>query len=254
MAERVVNNISDFMGVMLQVLDHFERSRAWWRGHSDATWELTPSVYRSGRSPKEFSFANKFRTEAPVRMAKPTPADDELESWLFLMQHYGVPTRLLDWSYSPLTALYFAVHDTARYSQPGCLWALYPGKLNKRQTGHHRIYTGGSATVKPIIRCAFSSECTEESKRIVAITPPKHDLRQLVQLGASTMHGLSDPLESLKYGDEILLKFEIPADAKPVLDAALKMFGISRSTVFPDLESLAKDIAEENFAMPEFGE
>src|SRR5690606_36926394 len=60
------------------------------------------------------------------------PRDDW--EWLFLMQHYGVPTRLLDWTDSPLVALFFAVYNVDRDDRDASLWVLLPAALN-RQTG-----------------------------------------------------------------------------------------------------------------------
>ena len=53
-------------------------------------------------------------------------------SWLTLMQHYGLPTRLLDWSESPLVALYFALSSDEDAKADAAVWVLNPMKLNKK--------------------------------------------------------------------------------------------------------------------------
>jgi len=55
--------------------------------------------------------------------------------WIFLMQHYRAPTRLLDWSESPLVALYFALVDKLQEDSDGALWCMDPIALNRIANG-----------------------------------------------------------------------------------------------------------------------
>ena len=59
---------------------------------------------------------------------EPTPLGHDLPGWLFLAQHHGLPTRLLDWTESPLVAAFFAV--LADFEHDGALWALQPFRLH----------------------------------------------------------------------------------------------------------------------------
>src|SRR5690606_4316317 len=96
---------------------------------SDSAWGLEPKILRpvDPALPPEQYIINRFKQSAAYLVpSKPT----EDFGWLFLMQHHGMPTRLLDWSEGPLVALYFAVHERA--NSDGALWVLAPCELNKR--------------------------------------------------------------------------------------------------------------------------
>jgi FRG domain len=82
----------------------------WFRGHRSANWEVVPAIWREIKytAAQERDLTNRFSTRAATRH-QALPGYDDLPTWLSLMQHYGLPTRLLDWSRSPLVAAYFAI-------------------------------------------------------------------------------------------------------------------------------------------------
>src|SRR5262249_6697533 len=91
---------------------YFKEQRGHWifRGHGDATYQLIPSVGRikhqsRTREKAESSLLAMFRRAAVQHIERPPASDWE---WLALAQHHHLPTRLLDWSYNALVALYFA--------------------------------------------------------------------------------------------------------------------------------------------------
>jgi len=142
--------------------DHFRAPpEIWWRGQADqSAWKLEPGIFRSKRPhdlliKQESSFYARFMQFAPTRYEN-CPGANEIAKWLFLMQHYGLKTRLLDWTTSPLTALYFAVNQ--ENGKNGVLWALNPLQLNFSQT---KVSNGGlflphSMYVEPVLATAFS--------------------------------------------------------------------------------------------------
>ena len=113
----------------------FTGIRSWFRGHTKLCGELTPRLFRKEyveiqqwRPLLEFSLINNFKRGAPALQANLPNQDDHI-AWLFLMQHHGAPTRLLDWSKNVLVALYFAVFENL--ASDGELWAMYPDELNR---------------------------------------------------------------------------------------------------------------------------
>src|SRR5260370_271273 len=109
----------------------------WFRGHPKIFESLLPAAYRapfySARPNIEFWAGQRFRLRARSFASRVPDWGDHL-LWLLLMQHYGVPTRLLDWTESILVALYFATDPNG---EPGEVWCMNPSRLN--WCSDHRI-------------------------------------------------------------------------------------------------------------------
>jgi hypothetical protein len=124
--DRKINSIGELIENLK--IDYSKYSgEIWFRGQSDSNWKLIPSINRNGEH-SEMDLINRFKQNATLIINQhPSPSPME---WLFLMRHYGVPTRLLDWSESPLVAAYFATIEE-NMDKDGVIWVMLPLELNK---------------------------------------------------------------------------------------------------------------------------
>lgn len=217
------------------------------RGQADAAWSLVPSVFRGPDTSveREHSLLYQFMNLAPARHAR-CPAPGDIPRWLFLAQHYRLHTRLLDWSESPLVALFFAVVEEDRWDTDGALWALNAGGWNEAAIGEIRVATSNSKPVKQLIGEAMKPE-EPTTELVVALGPEEIDPRMLAQQAMMTMHGSKTPLEAMPGSEKHLRRYVIPADRKEFIKGELELIGIRHRTLFPDLHYLALDLSEQTY-------
>src|SRR6266581_2496145 len=130
---RTIRSVSELLRVVTHHRKNRTQSLIWYRGCTDMSHALVPSL---GRSPFELkherALINVFKQNA-VQFIDQRPQSQW--EWLFLARHHAVPTRLLDWTESPLIGLYFATHSLDNIEKndrkDGCLWILFPTKLNE---------------------------------------------------------------------------------------------------------------------------
>jgi hypothetical protein len=116
----------------------------WFRGLPNATWPLVPGIFRQTEHEyiEETSMFHVFQ----LRLSEHRQTYHSTFDWLCLMQHYDLPTRLLDWTESVLIALFFAVNDTDQRDVDGKLWVLNARRLNKQTTHPNREYAANICT------------------------------------------------------------------------------------------------------------
>lgn len=244
MIEYTVRSIDDLM-IVIRILLNKRNERLWFRGQQDASWELIPSVQRNDLSSRESYITNDFYIRSKQILPNP-PKKDEYSAWLSLMQHYWLPTRLLDWSMSPLIALYFAVeHQDPEISETdACIWCLYPRSLNEQFGFGNLILPSDAYTVQCMLVRAFKDNEIIDAQfedRIVACCSVQNDLRMYSQQSAFTVHNTKHRLIDL-CDEQLIIKIIIPSSCRNEFLQNLDIFGINQAFIYPDMEHIARDI------------
>jgi hypothetical protein len=239
--------LSDLVAATQEIEALFEHDTAWWRGHAKAEWRLEAQVFRRNSKRPESPLAGEtalmghFVSRAPSRSHRPYPGSDDYFGWLFLAQHYGLPTRLLDWTENPLVAAYFAALQHPSDGD-GCIWALWPTGLNHAFGVPVGLVQIRGAAVRKIAESAFTGNRSPEEIEVLAIDGQEIDPRMLAQMSKFTLHSNRTPLEQVPKNASWLRQFVIPKDAKARIRAQLSAVGIRGSNLFPDLDSLASEL------------
>jgi len=241
-----VNSVGEIIS-SLQTSYNPPTDTVWFRGHASNTWTLTPSLYRRPyKLEHEPTLLTRFKQNAiPLLAFRPSTSWE----WLFLMRHHGCPTRLLDWSESPLVAAYFTCEQNEKHDkEDGHLWCLNPTVMNEQwgMTGAHPgdIPAFG---VGPYLE-DFSPEKVSSTpgykRQPAAAIATREAGRMTVQQSVFTIHHVrTEALE--EFGDKKhVWRLVIPFASKPKIRKELALLGISRLSIFPDLDSVAKLASE----------
>lgn len=237
--------VATSVGELLEIAKAEEQALGevlWYRGHSNAAWALIPSVHR--RNPMmENEFTQRFRFRAPS-ISRNCPAHENTAAWLPLMQHYGLPTRLLDWSEALLVSAFFAVDPVGEEDRS--IWFLAPSRLNKPVIGSSIPFLQ-DPRVAPLVDAAFGRSSEIKLPDYLAVSAPRTDQRMAMQLGNYTIHNKREALEESPGSNHFLGRAVIPNDACATIRFELWLAGIRASNLFPDLGSLAHEIAALDF-------
>jgi hypothetical protein len=194
----------------------------------------------------ESALINAFKQNA-IQFVDERPQSEW--EWLFIARHHAVPTRLLDWTESPLIGLYFAINDvdalTSGDSNDGALWVLLPAELN-RQAGiiltnrlSLPIFEDDDPHLRNYLPSVMASEHATHLIPAAGIAI-RHSKRMQAQFSVFTVtHRDQTPIESLGDGRHIG-RYIIPAGAKARIRRQLEALRIDELSVFPELDNVAR--------------
>jgi len=247
-------------------------SGAWFRGHYKAVGELTPRVFRRdiAQSPAakrerfiELATVETFKRDAVALADDPIPERGDWLAELSLMQHHLVPTRLLDWTESPLVALYFALAGDPE--SDGELWAMNPAALNEAagvgyalpQLGRNRILS--FLTQEPFYEdnpagLLATLELPVRPVRPAAFEPIRAFPRMIAQLSEFTVHprpSVGNTIPELLPDPRDLVRYVLPAACKRPLLELLWALGVRHHAIFPALDSVGRQLVSD-LGMPPF--
>jgi len=175
-------------------------------------------------------------------MAEREPANEW--AWYFLMQHYGAPTRLLDWTDSALIALFFAVNSASPAlpsTDTAAVWVLNPYGLNRTVVRVDSPVQTHWDQAARYLTPVYGGQMLEELP--IAIDPLHTARRIAVQYSRFTVHGTRhDGLVDATRSTGHLVKVQIPRHRLDTIRTDLRTCGAIDTAVFPDLEGLSRDL------------
>jgi hypothetical protein len=213
----LVSSVAEFV----KILDDASTEQLWlFRGHADRAWPLWPSLCRivpiadTIRGAEQALIADFKRHAMPY--LRRAPRNDW--QWLALAQHYGIPTRLLDWSSNPLAALFFAVAEPA--NTDSVVWCF----RFRRPSKTDRVNPFDIAEVHVFRPQHYSSRITNQS-------------------GFFTAHPIPlRPFWARDDAGEELREIVIPVATRVRIRSELNRMGVNYASLFPDLSGIARHI------------
>jgi hypothetical protein len=217
------------------------RSSFAYRGNTDASVSLMSGLVRLGGDPElERQLMRAFRKYA---RQDAVPHDTDWD-WLALGQHHGLPTRLLDWTYSPYVALHFATQNTEKYDRDGIVWRVdyvraheqLPARLRETldEEGAQVFTTELLAEVAPGLRDLDEGG----DPFLLFVEPPSFDARIVNQYA---LFSVTSPVDTNI--EEWAARVVIPAELKWEVRDKLDQANVTERVLFPGLDGISRWLA-----------
>jgi|SRR5580704_9172940 hypothetical protein len=256
LSEPPVTTLTDFTALIEKRLTS-SKHPLWHRGCADfGNFTLAPSLYRHPTIKVakellelEMKILAHFRQRSDPFITRPLREDP----WerLFFMQHFEIPTRLLDWSENPFVALFFALTSTPeKPDADAAVWMLDPIAWNQKALEHIGFKDGVlSVGDDKLDRFGAGTDEADMNTDPVAIYGYHNSARIVAQRGVFTIAGKdTTPMEDIykkrDYPADCLIKVRVPYAEKSNLLKSLINVGLTHSVVYPDLVGFAKEMKQ----------
>lgn len=233
----------------------------WFRGHSKCYNNLAPRIFRKEFSSElhswstdniEIDIIKNFQRIAPSLKNNLPNSENHLD-WLILMQHFGTPTRLLDWTESILVAAFFVC--STNENDDGELWRMFPQALNKKSIGgvvfplessSHLKFLAGEPLHNFPENLAKDLGLESVLDKPIAFFPTLSFPRMTSQLSTFTIHSKpneNNSIQALLNEDQRNFnRYVIPKENKNQILSDLLSLGLNHKTLFQNLDNLSKDL------------
>ena len=222
------------------------RSDFAFRGLSDSSYQLKNSFLRNcGERPElEYHLLRNFRKYA---INKDLTQSQNFWRSLVLAQHHGLPTRLLDWTYSPFIAMHFATANTEKFHIDGVIWKVDFVQVNQQSAGplnvllKHEKCNAFTVDMLEKIETLAEFEQVLGKDHVLFFEPPSLDERIINQFALfSVMSSSITVLDDwLVQHPEMFRRIIIPAKLKWEVRDKLDQANITERVLFPGLDGLA---------------
>lgn len=222
------------------------RSRFAFRGLSDADYPLATTLMRLNGSYVELEphLLRNFKKYAHRSIVE----QDSVWHWLAVAQHYGLPTRLLDWTYSPYVALHFVTANINRFDTDGVIWAVNYLKVHQLLPLPLKEKLNAEGANVFTVEMLAESLCTLQDLRTLTtddftlfFEPASIDDRITNQFAFfSVMSDVTRSLDDwLKQVPHLWRRIIIPAELKWEIRDKLDQANITERVLFPGLDGLS---------------